>query len=471
MSNDGYITTSASNAQPLTVHTMQNPLSYKAGGMFGNQKAVFTQQFWLNPPWGRPRSINYTQLEEYENNIWVRMVITHIIDSVIQCNYAIKAINEDKIVQSHIDEVTEFFESRTWSESWSETLRRMLPDLLLYDCGVLIKVFPKKDYDENMELKGNPKPVEMVSRDGRSFLKNTDLYGYTDKYFQYSWIAPQSKPVAFLKDEIIYMQMRPQSRSPYGLAPLETIMSVVDYLTSSVSANRKYWENGMFLGGQIDHPDINDIDEMEARAEMYKAELKGEQNYNKWLLTFGGTKITPLAFTNQQMQWLETSEFFGRLVFAIFKVTPSELGFTDGMNHATADVQSQVYKSQGVQNLLDLLENYINREIIWKHFHEDVEFKFDRSLDLQDRQVQSNIDHLQLADGIKTVNEIRNREGNEVYEDIIFDSPFAEMTFQDQLMSEGMEEEGEYDEESDPEMSRENAIGIEDLGDLNAEIS
>lgn len=465
MSNTGYITSGVSNAQPLTVHTMQNPLSFKAGGSAGNQKAVFTQQFWLNPPWGRPRSIDYQQLEDYENNPWVRMVITHIIDSVIQCEYNIKSINEDKIVQSHIDEVMEFFRSKTWSESWKETLRRLLPDLLLYDCGVLVKVFPKHSYDEEMKLKGNPKPLEIVSRDGRSFLKNTDLYGYTDKYFQYSWIAPQSKPVAFTKDEIIYMQMRPQSRSPYGISTLEIVKSIVDYLTASINANRKYWENGMFIGGQIDHPDINDIDEMELRAEMYKAELKGEENYNKWLLTFGGTKVTPLAFTNQQMQWLQTSEFFGRIVFAIFKVTPSELGFTDGMNRATAQVQSQVYKSKGVQSLLDLLEEYINREIIWKHFHEDIEFKFDRSLDLEDRQKQANIDHLQLTDGVTTVNAIRNREGEEIFEDDIYNNPFAEMNAQDQMMSEGMEEEGEYDEESDEEMAYETAIKPEDLED------
>ena len=462
MSNNGYIQGGVGNDQPLTVQLMQHPNKYIMGGKDGNQKAVFTQQFWLNPPWGRPRDIDYTQLEDYENNPWVRMVITHIIDSVIQCEYNIKSINEDKIVQSHIDEVMEFFRSKTWSESWKETLRRLLPDLLLYDCGVLVKVFPKHAYSETLELKKEIAPVEIVSRDGRSFLKNTDLYGYTDKYFQYSWIAPQSKPVAFTKDEIIYMQMRPQSRSPYGISTLEIVKSIVDYLTASINANRKYWENGMFIGGQIDHPDINDIDEMELRAEMYKAELKGEENYNKWLLTFGGTKVTPLAFTNQQMQWLQTSEFFGRIVFAIFKVTPSELGFTDGMNRATAQVQSQVYKSKGVQSLLDLLEEYINREIIWKHFHEDVEFKFDRSLDLEDRQKQANIDHLQLTDGVTTVNAIRNREGDEVFSNPIYDEPYAEMRAQDELMSQGEEDESnEYEEES--EMLRSNAIDVDDL--------
>ena len=465
MGNDGFINTGVGSEYALTVDNMRDPYSIKIGGAQGNQKGVFTEQFWLNPPWGRPRAINYPLLEEYENNEWIRMVVTHIIDSVVQTSFNIVAIDEDKVVQGHIDELIEFFSAKAWQESWQETLRRLLPDLLLYDAGVLIKVFPKHSYDQDMQLKGTAKPVELVCRDGRSFLKNTDLYGFLNAYHQYSWISPRSKPITFKPNEIIYMMMRPQSRSPYGVAPLETIMNIVDYLSASVNANRKYWENGMFIGGQIDHPDITDIDEMQKRAELYKEDLKGEDNYNKWLLTFGGTKVTPLAFTNQQMQWLQTSEFFGKIVFAIFKVTPSELGFTDGINRATAQVQSEVYKSKGVQNVLKLLEEYINREIIWKHFHTDIEFKFDQSLDLEDETKRANIDHIMLQDGTTTINAIRNRNGDEPFEDDLFNNPFAEMTFQDKMMSEGEEGEDAEFEDVDEEMSRDNAIGVDELGD------
>lgn len=470
MSNSGYIENFGGNNEILSMDNLQNPYGVRFNGAEGvNKKGVFTQAFWLSPPWGRPREINYPLLEKYEKNEWIQMIITHVMDSVVKCDYNIKATNENKITQAHIDEVTDFFRSKTWQESWKTGLRRMLPDLLLYDAGIFIKVFPNHVYDDKGILdiekvkKQEIKPLEIVSRDGRSFLKDCDLYGYTKGYFQYSWIAPHAKPIPFIKDEIVYLSMRPQSRSPYGISPLETVMNIIDYLSSSVAANRKYWENGMFIGGQIDHPDVNDVDEMIKRSEMYSEALKGEQNYNKWLLTFGGTKVTPLAFTNQQMQWLETSEFFGRIVFAIFKITPSELGFTDGMNHATSNTQSEIYKSKGVQNILNVLEEFINREIIWKHFYDDVEFEFDHTLDLGDKQTQTNIDHLQLTDGVTTINEIRNRDGKEVYEDDLFNNPYAEMAYQDQMMSAGEEDEGEYEEESDDEMRSENAIGVDDF--------
>ncbi len=70
-----------------------------------------------------------------------------------------------------------------------------------------------------------------------------------------------------------------------------------------------------------------------------------------------------------------------------------------------------------------------------------------------------------LQDGTTTVNAIRNRNGDEPFEDELFDNPFAEMTFQDKMMSEGEEGEDAEFEDVDEEMSRDNAIGVDELGD------
>lgn len=427
----------------------------------GFLKGTYTTDFWYNPPFGRPRSIDYPELENYEHNVYVQMVMNHIVDSVVKTDWSIVNCDEEKEpLEDLIKEVTDFFTSKKWQESWKSGLRRMLPDLLLYDCGVMIKVFPKKDYDEEGLLKTEKydekgytkkiehKPVEMMSRDGRSFLKDQTLYGTIKKYFQYTWMGIQGKPIAFDVDEIVYLQMRLASRSPYGISNLEVIKSVVDFLTSSINANRKYWENGYFPGGHLDHPDMIDIDELTKRAQLYKEQLKGEENYNKWLITSGGVKVTPLQFTNQQMSWLQSSEYFARIVFAIFKVPASELGFTEGQNRATGIQQSTIYKSKGVQNVLDLLEDYINRDIIWKHFSEDVKFVFDDSLDLQDEKIRADIDHVHIEDGKVTINELRERDGLEPFEDEFFDAPFAAQVAQQKIMEAGMGgEEGEEGEE------------------------
>jgi hypothetical protein len=421
----------------------------------GVLKATYTSDFFIRPVFGKPRlNVNYGVLEEYEDNIILRMIISHIIDSVTQTEFNIVPIKEeDEItdeIQSNIDAATEFFNARTWMESWNSTLRRMLPDLLMYDCGLLIKVFSKDCYDENSILKRDNKkpPVGLLARDGRSFLIDSTPFGEIEFYWQYSFMSIQSHPKCFAPDEIIYCQGRPQSRSVYGIAALQIIKDVMDYLTASMASNRAYFENGFFPGLQIDHPDLVDVEELKMRAQLYKETLKGEKNYNKALITAGGTKVTPLQFTNQQNQSLEISQYLQKLVFALFKISPSQLGFTEQTNRATAIVQSENYKQEGVRTILTLLENYLNREIIWKYFGEDIQFKFDDSLDLTDRKQQTDIDHLQLTDGTITVNEIRSRDGKENYQDDEFNAPFAQMVMQNKMMEGSMGgEEGEEPEE------------------------
>ena len=452
MFNNGYMQSQIIQLAPSNMgYYAHSPLQVVEYGIKtpGLMKGTYTTDFWFNPPFGRPRNIDYPELEDYEHNVYVQMVVNHIVDSVVKTDWDIVSYDEEEEApEAVVKEVTDFFASKKWQESWKSGLRRMLPDLLLYDCGVLIKVFAKKDYDEEGILKNKEsKPIEMMSRDGRSFLKDQTLYGTIKQYYQYTWMGIQGKPIAFDVNEIVYLQMRPASRSPYGVANLEVIKSIVDYLTSSINANRKYWENGFFPGGHLDHPDMVDIDELKKRAQLYKEQLKGEGNYNKWLITSGGVKVTPLQFTNQQMSWLQSSEYFARIVFAIFKVPGSELGFVEGQNRSTGIQQSQIYKSKGVQNVLDLLEDYINRDIIWKHFSEDVKFVFDRSLDLQDEKIRTDIDHTQITDGVKTINEIRRRDGDEEFADDFFNAPFAADVARNRIMQEGMEEEGGMGEE------------------------
>lgn len=460
MTNQGYVPYNSPGGQlgrlsPIEINqTMLSPIqSLEYTDDRNMRKSVYTEDFYVRPVFGRPRlGIDYAELEPYEDNIIIRMIITHIIDSVCSTGFVVVPIEEEEEVsdemQGAIDEAKKFFEATKWMESWNMTLRRMLPDLLMYDCGVLIKIFGKECYEEDGTLKENNEtpPLEMSSRDGRSFLVDCDPYGRILKYWQYSFMNIQSTPIAFSKDEIIYIMGRPQSRSVYGVASLQIVKDVMDYLTASIAANRAFWENGMFPGMQIDHPDIVDPDELKARAQLYKETLKGEHNYNTALITSGGTKVTPLQFTNQQNQWLESSEYMQKLVFALFKISPSQLGFTEQTNRATAIVQSENYKQEGVKTILTLLENYLNREVVWKYFGEEIKFKFDDSLDLTDKKQQVDIDHIALTDGTITINEIRSRDGDEEFQDDECNAPFAQMALQDKLMKVGMEEEEPTDE-------------------------
>jgi hypothetical protein len=340
--------------------------------------------------------------------------------------------DEKPAADGHIEEVKEFFTSRSWSESWKETMRRFLPDLLLYDCGVVIKSFPITTYDEQLQFSGveGIPPLEITARDGRSFLKETDVYGRVLRYYQYSWISPSATPVAFHKDEVVYMSMNPTSASAYGKSNLQTIKEVVDYLSSTTVAQRKMFENGLFPGGVINHADITDRAELKRNWQMYQAQLKGEKNFGKWMVSGGNTTVMPLQLSNQDMEWLDATKFFGKLVFGIFAITPTELGFTDDVNRSTALTQSRIYKTNGIQNILSVIEEYMNRLVVWRHFYDDVKFIFKKEFDLPDERSRADTDRvlaetrkIKLDMGIATINEFRIEDGLDPLEGDEFDKP------------------------------------------------
>lgn len=444
------------------------------------RKAVYTEYFWLNPPFGKPRNIDYPQLKIIENSVWTEMCVAHITDSIANAQWSIIPKNNNKKVsEKKIDEVNDFLESKEWQESFKTGIRKMIPDLINYDCGILVKIYPVSSYTNNDEykyvLKNNHDPcMEIVSRDGRSFLKSTDIYGNIDAYYQYSWIHPNARPIRFSPDEIIYIQHKPSSRSPYGRCNLEIIEDILEYLKNSSESQEKYWKNGMFIGGQIDHPDVVELDELKRYSEYYKNNYKGIKNTNKWMITGGNTKITPLSFTPHDMQWLDGQKWFAKLVMAIYQVTPSELGFTEDINRATGIQQMNIHKSRAIRPLLNLIEDYINRHIIWSDFYKDIKFQYIPQLDLDDRRKVAEINKLLIESNIGTINEARKDDGKHVFEDERFDKTMLEiqekqqkvqqeaqaaMFEQQQIKSEKNEiPETEYGEESAMEISEEEII-------------
>jgi HK97 family phage portal protein len=400
------------------------------------RKAVYTDAFWLAPPYGRPRDIDYERLEPLEKNAWVKMCVQHIVDSVVKAEWNIVQRNKEKEVSdATLKEVKEFFEGG-WTEDFATNLRMMLPDLLHYDCGVTIKAFAPKDYKDTGEIINTKrKPVELYSRDGRSFMKDTGLAGRLRQYWQYSWINPQGKPIKFSPDEILYFQLNPSSRSPYGVAPLEIVEDIIDYMIDSARAQSKYWKNGMFVGGQIDMPEVKDFNELKRYQAYFESKLRGSRKFGKWIVTGGGTDVKTIPFNAQQMQWVESQKWFAKIVFAMFKVTPSELGFTEDLNRATGIQQMEINKSHAVMPVLQLLQDTINRQIVWKHFNEDVMFEYDATLCLADKKLQSEIDSVRLDKGIISVNEVRDRDGLEKWEDEKWNMPMGQ--------AEGKEEEEE----------------------------
>jgi len=311
---------------------------FETGDMGEAYKGVQTEEWWLNPPYGRPRNIDYTTLEQLEQSEWIEIVTIAVVSGVANAEWAFKPKVDDESgkipakVQKQIDEATAWLEALPGHSTFEDIISQMVPDLLWYDAGVIVKVFSITAFDATGRLKqfkGKDYPIlGLNARDGRSFMIDANPIGGVWKAFwQYSWMNPGGLPTRFDPDEVMYFRLRPRSRGLYGTSKLEHIKNIVNYLGDATLQGSKILENGMFVGGQIDHPDIRDDKELRRKAAEYRAMLKGPQKSGKWLVTGGNVAVKTFQFTQQEVQWLDGQKWYAKLVMAVAGVTPSELGF------------------------------------------------------------------------------------------------------------------------------------------------
>jgi HK97 family phage portal protein len=379
-----------------------------------SSKAVLTDPSWMSAPgFGSPRDINFAELEAYENDVTVQAAINYIIDSIATTEWNIVDDPQNEGEKRDPTSANAFFQRGVGDKGLGAVLRGVVADILGYDCGVIVLTFPEYCYDENkclMKL-GIP-PLSMRARDGRSFIKQVNAHGDVIKYWQYSFLHAANAPIEFIEEEIIYIQERPSTRSPYGTSKLEIIKNIVDYMMAVQSGHRAEQENALQLGGIISHANVTDVDKLKRLSQLYNANNKGEHNKGRWLVTGGNVDATPVSATAGDDTWITGAEFYQQQILSIFKVPKTVLGITDSsVNRATSVSQKSNFKRYGVATMMTLIENIFTNEIVKPYFDEKLRFRFVREVDLEDEAIRADVDAKNVATGVRTPNELRVRDG------------------------------------------------------------
>lgn len=399
------------------------------------------------------------------------MCIATIIDEIMAIDWKIipkdDEIKDDEI-QDHINDVTEFFQNPNIDkESFGAQLKKVIRDVLTIDSGVWVKVFNK-----NGELR------EIYVRDGGTFTLNVDIFGTfrgkADKitadfaqafnnptfwtatgqprqptletlnqvaemaaYFQYGWITG-ARPMPFGMDEIIYIMRNPRPDSIYGRSPVEICLDTVQMLVYGIDHNLDYFTDNNVPKGVVQLIGANEED-IKQFAKKWKEATRVKNEVGDYRKRFHHmpvinqeAKFQRISFTNAELELISQSQWFSKVLWACFGVTPSELGFTESSNRATEIVQSRVFRRKAIRPILKLIEYHINTEIIPEfksgvYLHadtpderlvkdiDDVKFGFNM-YDLNEDIEKHTLYQLQLRNKIKTPNEIRGELGLEPIE-------------------------------------------------------
>lgn len=384
------------------------------------RKAVLTEWFW-QPIRGQPRRVDTNELRQFSQTFWVHSCIATILDEVSSLEWDI--IPDEEIEYEDVEDEINYV--KKWlkypnknGETFNELLRALIKDILELDAGVLVKVFTMESYDWDTfeETSGAPilKPLgqreltELYVRDGASFLKEVDKFGFRFGYWQYSYQIP-AHPMWFNDSEITYVSKNPRSMSPYGYAPTQAILDIIKSLHYSTLYNKRYFEESPIPDGALSMLDTNQV-EMQNFINWWNTEFVGSPH--KLAIINKDLKWQPFNVSQRELEFLETQEWYYKMVIAAFGLTPSELGLTEDLNKATSATQAELSKRKGIRPLLKVLENAINQDVIPEFGYEGIKFAFIYD-DPAEKAMKLNNWKIELDMGIKTINEVRVELGLE----------------------------------------------------------
>lgn len=223
------------------------------------------------------------------------------------------------------------------------------------------------------------------------------------------------------------------NRSGYGCSELEDMVIEIESFLNAISYNKNYFKNGSLpksiikLGGNISQARIDEF-------QLYwDALVKGVNNaWRTPILNADTIDVIDIQKSNKDMEFTSWLEFLIKVVCAMYKIDPSEIGFpmsgasdTKPMFEGNNEARLKYSKDKGLYPLLKFIQNKINKYIIHP-ITPEYTFYF-VGLDGVTREQEIEMDS-KLISTYKTINEVRKERGLDAIKggDIIANQQFMQ---------------------------------------------
>lgn len=303
-------------------------------------------------------------------------------------------------------------------EGWEPFIKMVVEDILNLDAGSVEKV---------RSLRGEIK--ELWPIDGGR-VKVNRFWDGDPLEARYYWMAENGfeEINRYSNDELIYVMQRPATHRSVGLSNLEVLKRSIeaelwghDYNARQVSTAAG---DGIFDLGENARPE-----QVEKFQRYFLAEVAGRGATAFWGGT-RGAKWIPFRNNNRDMQYMEWLEYLAKKIAGVYQLFPSDLGFGESVNKATAQVQDQQGEDRGARPLMKLVAGHLTREVVWdsKFGGRDNNLAFNfTKLNLKETLQNAQIEEIRLGKvASESVNEIRKAKGQPPLEGEHFDWPMAQ---------------------------------------------
>lgn len=254
-------------------------------------------------------------------------------------------------------------------------------------------------------------------------------------------------------------------KNGYGTSELEILVELITGVLRSIQYNMNNFSIGSTPKGFINvkNANISDSNLNEFR-QAWSQMMTGVRNAKRTPVINGiDLEWIDLDKSNREMEYQEWAQFLVIMVCSVYRIDPSELGFSFknqaqlfGQDGQKARLQHS--REKGLKPILIFLENIITKYIV-SEIDEDYEFVF-TGIEVEDEETQVNLDKTKLESGMVAMQDIFKKYSGREFDpdkDIILNQVYQQVqTSKQQQEMFGSSVPGEMNEEGVPQDESEN---------------
>lgn len=380
-----------------------------------------------------------------------------------------------------IEEIVEFLMNSGFNEKWDNIddfqtfVRKIAFDSLTLD-QLAFEVVRDKGWNIKKYRAVDASLIrflDSVDSKQREQLEDYRFKGYLPRFCM-TWddqilINPTTKePILYYPWELGFGIRNKSSdirKNGYGTSELEILVELITGILWSVQYNMNNFSIGSTPKGFINVKNANISDSnMNEFRQAWSQMMTGVRNAKRTPVINGiDLEWIDLDKSNREMEYQEWAQFLVIMVCSVYRIDPSELGFSFknqaqvfGQDGQKARLQHS--REKGLKPILIFLENIITKYIV-SEIDEDYEFVF-TGIEVEDEETQVNLDKIKLESGMVSMQDIFKKYSGREFDsenDIILNQVYqqAQASKQQQEMF-GSSVPGEMDEEGVPQDESEN---------------
>lgn len=385
------------------------------------------------------------------------------------------------VEKKKIEEIVEFLMNSGFNEKWDNIddfqtfVRKIAFDSLTLD-QLAFEVVRDKGWNIKKYRAVDASLIrflDSVDSKQRERLEDYRFKGYLPRFCM-TWdeqilINPTTKePILYYPWELGFGIRNKSSdirKNGYGTSELEILVELITGVLWSIQYNINNFSIGSTPKGFINvkNANISDSNLNEFR-QAWSQMMTGVRNAKRTPVINGiDLEWIDLDKSNREMEYQEWAQFLVIMVCSVYRIDPSELGFSFknqaqlfGQDGQKARLQHS--REKGLKPILIFLENIITKYIV-SEIDEDYEFVF-TGIEVEDEETQVNLDKTKLESGMVAMQDIFKKYSGREFDpdkDIILNQVYQQVqTSKQQQEMFGSSVPGEMNEEGVPQDESEN---------------